>query len=307
MSEIPSLEPLASGGYRTRIRFGEERRRFRILIQDLELAKVRALVLVTMGETIGAAGLEPELGAGLLTKAGAAADDNELQKILATLAKIAGGVKVKRITEDPRSAWTVRELGEAWTNGTLAKEYPDQIRVPRGDDKNISRLARHIYPVIGSVRVSAVTLADVESVMASLTGKRPTQAKLVPLTRRTIALTLNRLLNIAVYPLKLRASSPIPKGLVPKAGKRRAMTYLYPDEDRALLGCSPIPIRERLLYGFLVREGCRVSEALGLRWSDLDLKRGAVRLDKNKTDDPRAWALTPGRSSGAGDLRRRAR
>ena len=34
-------------------------------------------------------------------------------------------------------------------------------------------------------------------------------------------------------------------------------------------------------------------EALTLTWADLDLTRGAVRLDKNKTDDPRAWALNP--------------
>jgi integrase len=31
-----------------------------------------------------------------------------------------------------------------------------------------------------------------------------------------------------------------------------------------------------------------VSEALAMRWSDLDLERGAARLDKNRTDDPRA-------------------
>jgi hypothetical protein len=30
-----------------------------------------------------------------------------------------------------------------------------------------------------------------------------------------------------------------------------------------------------------------------LRWIDLDLDRGVIRLDENKTDDPRAWALHP--------------
>jgi integrase len=34
-----------------------------------------------------------------------------------------------------------------------------------------------------------------------------------------------------------------------------------------------------------------VSEALGLTWSDIDLDRGVVRLDVNKTDDPRSWVL----------------
>jgi integrase len=48
------------------------------------------------------------------------------------------------------------------------------------------------------------------------------------------------------------------------------------------------------LRGFLSREGMREGEALTLTWGDLDLARGAIRLDKNKTDDPRAWALDPG-------------
>ncbi len=49
----------------------------------------------------------------------------------------------------------------------------------------------------------------------------------------------------------------------------------------------------RLLWGFLAREGMREGEALALSWADLDPERGAVRLDKNKTDDPRACALDP--------------
>jgi integrase len=38
----------------------------------------------------------------------------------------------------------------------------------------------------------------------------------------------------------------------------------------------------------------RSDEAAVLEWSDFDLERGAVRLDHNKTNDPRAWALQPG-------------
>jgi integrase len=74
----------------------------------------------------------------------------------------------------------------------------------------------------------------------------------------------------------------------------RTHAYLYPAEDAALMASGAVPLARRLLWGFLIREGCRVSEALALRWSDLDLERGAVRLDENKTDDPRAWALSPG-------------
>jgi integrase len=60
------------------------------------------------------------------------------------------------------------------------------------------------------------------------------------------------------------------------------------------MACEIVPIEYRLLWGFLAREGMGEGEALALVWGDLDLARGAVRLDKNNTDDPRAWPLNPG-------------
>jgi integrase len=88
-------------------------------------------------------------------------------------------------------------------------------------------------------------------------------------------------------------ASPLPKGFLPRV-KVRPGAYLYPAEDRALLACKDVPLVNRILYGFLAREGMRREEALSLSWDDLDLDLGAVRLDTNKTDDPRAWALDPG-------------
>ncbi len=58
--------------------------------------------------------------------------------------------------------------------------------------------------------------------------------------------------------------------------------------EAALLRAVDVPLPNRMLYGFVAREGMRSSEALRMTWSDLDLERGVVRLDRNKTDDPRA-------------------
>ena len=54
------------------------------------------------------------------------------------------------------------------------------------------------------------------------------------------------------------------------------------------------PLALRTFYGFLDREGPRASEAIRFDLSDVDLARGAIKLDKNKTNDPRAWALDAG-------------
>lgn len=105
---------------------------------------------------------------------------------------------------------------------------------------------------------------------------------LAPLTRRGIAGLLVRLMKLAVYPLRIIAASPFPAGFLPQKGPRKALAYLYPDEDRRLLACPDVPLSFRVLWGFLTREGMRESEAMTLTWGDLDLERGAVRLDKNR-------------------------
>src|SRR4051812_33491822 len=65
-------------------------------------------------------------------------------------------------------------------------------------------------------------------------------------------------------------------------------------KKKALGGCAGVPLSRRVLFAFLDREGCRVGEAAGLKVGDVDLERGAIKLDENKTDDPRDWALDSG-------------
>lgn len=95
-------------------------------------------------------------------------------------------------------------------------------------------------------------------------------------------------------PGRMLETNPIPAGWLPPIVGKRAKCYLYPSEDRQLMACRNVPVRDRMVYGILAREGLRKGELMALRWDDLDLERGSVRLDANKTDDPRAWALHPG-------------
>jgi len=64
-----------------------------------------------------------------------------------------------------------------------------------------------------------------------------------------------------------------------------------------LLGCTDISIHDRVYYGFLAREGLRADGAESMVVGDVDLELGALKLDENKTTDPRAWALGPGVAS----------
>ena len=62
-----------------------------------------------------------------------------------------------------------------------------------------------------------------------------------------------------------------------------------------LLHFRSYTVEYRILWRFLAREGTRISEASGLRVGlEVELTRGVISLDKNKTDDARAWAMDPG-------------
>jgi integrase len=162
------------------------------------------------------------------------------------------------------------------------------VQLKRSADDDVSRLGKHVYPLLGPTPIDRVTLDDCERVMRSL------PAKLAVATRRNVGQLITRIMTMAVYPQRLIERSPIASGFLPKNTKSKAFAYLYPDEDRQLLACTQVPLCYRVLWGFLVREGMREGEALARTWGDVDLERGAIRLDKNKTDDPRAWALDAG-------------
>lgn len=267
------------------IRFGtKQRRRFRITTRDEAEAAERERALIEIGAAIGKAKIDPELGARILEQAGA----GDVERARKTVAKLAAGLRGALDTKPKAgSIHTFADLGAAWTSGRLAAEHPDHVRVKRSAHKDAERLVV-LNKTIGDVPITRFVLADAKRAMAAL------PRGLASATRRQYAQVVGRLLALAVYPLELIPASPLPRGFLPKVSRTRATGWLYPAEEAQLLACEHVPLGRRVLYGFLAREGLRCGEALGLSWADLDLTRGAVRLDRNKTNDPRAWALTPG-------------
>jgi integrase len=226
-----------------------------------------------------------ELAPDFLTRAAEAPDGKPLEDVRRAVEKLcATGVAPARAP----MVITFRELAERWTSGALARQYPDHVREKRSAEDDRLRFERHVYPVVGEIPLAAFTLDHAEAVMQAL------PPDLSPASRRHIAQLMHRVLSMAVFPLRLVQSNPLPRGFLPSPGAAKAKAWLYPDEDSALLGATSIPLCYRLLYGFLAREGMRAGEAAALTWGDLDLKRGAITLDTNKTDEPRAWAMSEG-------------
>ncbi len=189
---------------------------------------------------------------------------------------------------------TFKQVADEWTSRRIHKRFPDHVKdKDSGHDKR--RLAYLCELDVGGIRLGDIpidrfTLEHAEQAMQKL----PPEAKR-PGTRRHYAQTIARVLALAVYPCRIITVNPLPKGFMPKVGKPPAFPYLYPDEDAALLRHTALPLGYRLLWGFLDREGLRSGEAIALRVGlDLDVERGVLKLDENKTDDARSWALDPG-------------
>ena len=247
-----------------------------------EQACARLAVLTDLVEQLRAAG---QIASGLpLLERAAVRDGKALEDVLRVAAQLCRGELRPRTT----GAITFQEYATRWTSGELANEFPDHVKRKRTSADDAGRLELHVYPVIGHVAIQDVTLDHALAVLRQLS------MDLAPATRRHVAQLMVRVLSLAAFPSRLIPVSPLPRGFLPQKSGEKALAYLYPDEDARLLACPDVPTGYRLWYGFLAREGLRVSEAGSLTWAEVDLEHGAITLDKNKTDDPRAWALDPG-------------
>jgi integrase len=279
-----TLERIADG-WSVRLRFGNgQRGRFVLPLASKAEAERRANALVELAAGLAKAGLHVEApvilrkGATQTTTAGFA----EVERFARELCGAA-----KAVEKAGLAALTFQQLGELWTSGELHRRHPDHVKLKGTAKSDAQRLGR-LYKTIGSIPLRAFTLPDAEAAMRAL------PADIEPATRRHYGQLMAKVLKLAVYPCKVIGQTPLPAGFLPKAGAKKAKANLYPVEDETLLGCTKVPLSFRLLYGFLAREGMRYGEAMRLTWADLDLGRGAVTLDINKSDDPRAWALSPG-------------
>jgi len=231
-----------------------------------------------------------------IVERGAAASDAVMLDALARKVEVLVGDHFDRVepTKKTGGPLTFRTFAEQWTDGDLARLHPDHIDVKSSVQDDVERLTKHVYPHVEDVPLVDFTRAHADGVMAKL------DPSLRRNTRRHVASLIGRILHLAVF-VDLIKHSPLPPGWLPKAPSSDALgkESLLPSEEAMLLrgrdaaGKVTVPLEYRVAYLFLHREGMRKGEAKQLTWPDLDTARGMVSLDENKTDDPRAWALSP--------------
>jgi integrase len=265
---------------------------------DEEQALERAAVLSEQARLLRKAGKAETMAArSLLTAMGAEAELGP--EAFAVVARLCGA------TGDPLAArgggMTFKQLGEKWTSDELSTDYPDSV--PRKQSEHDKTRLEYLYKVdvggvrLGDVALTRFTLEHGEAVKRNLPKTAKSRA-----TRRHYLQVVRRVLELAVYPCRVIKVNPLPKQFLPRIGAQPVHSNLHTDELATLLAFDgkgdngTVPLCFRVLWGFLAYEGCRLSEALQLRFgAGLDLERGSVTLDRSKTQRAcYSWALDAG-------------
>ncbi len=128
----------------------------------------------------------------------------------------------------------------------------------------------HIKPALGHHRLPKLSPQQVQELLSakSAAGLSP---RTVGYIRTVLRIALNRAVKWGVVARNVAALTDPPRGV------RTERSPLTPEQARALLAAAEGD-RLEALYRVAVALGLRLGEALGLRWEDVDLDAGALRV-----------------------------
>lgn len=133
------------------------------------------------------------------------------------------------------------------------------------------QLTRHVLPLIGSLPVSDVTVAHVRRIIDMMAARR-----LSPSSRTGVLTALSSFIRYGMKQGLLTRNVVRDLDRDDRPGSRRLTEprYLTPDEVRSLLQAMGETFRP--LAATCAYAGLRASEALGLRWRDLDFDAATI-------------------------------
>jgi integrase len=212
---------------------------------------------------------------------GALTPDLARTEAIRLLGLVAGGTDPATVKQAGRVAVTVAEVAARMSREFLVKK---RART-RTEYERLLRVC--ILPTLGSLAVASVTREDVARLHHRMRAT-PTQGN------RSVAV-LSKLLTLAeVWGLRALGSNPC--RLLERNREVARERYLSAEELGRLghvLGLAargPLPGMTATIspfalaaIGLLVFTGARRGEILGLRWSEVDLVRGLLRLPESKT------------------------
>ncbi len=217
------------------------------------------------------------------------------------LGHVVDGVDPAAEKHAKRKAASVAELcdlylGDAEAGRLLTRRKAVKKASTIATDKG--RIARHIKPLLGNMKVAAVTREDVDGFMHAVaegrtaartkTGKKRGLAN-VRGGKGTASRTVGLLGSIFSYAVRhrMRQDNPV-RGVTRFADGRRERRLR--DAEYKMLGAALEKAAGEHIWPaavaatrFLALTGWRSGEALGLRWAEIDLSRRTATLGDTKT------------------------
>jgi integrase len=188
---------------------------------------------------------------------------------------------IRRGTLRAPSQVTLREAALAWLDGARA----GSIRNRSGDRYKPSVLRGYetslrlrVLPELGNRKFSEIRRRDVQDLADRLLGER-----LDPSTIRNTLMPLRAIFRRALARGDVAVNPTCGLELPAVRGKRDQI--VSPEEAEALL--AALPERDRALWATALYAGLRRGELQALRWDDVDLANGVIRVE-------RAWDVQEG-------------
>jgi integrase len=150
---------------------------------------------------------------------------------------------------------------------------------------------RHIVPALGHARLGALTTADIDRFYVRLLDRYK------PNSVRAIHTTLTTALGQAVRWGHLKAS---PAAGCSPPGRVKRPTTIWSAAQLAVFFASlrPVDGTLRAVVATVAFTGMRRGEALALTWSDVDLDKGVIRIERTITRTDKAkWIIGPPKSA----------
>lgn len=170
---------------------------------------------------------------------------------------------------------------EHWMRHWLTQIAPRKVGDLTIANSYTTKVEQYIIPLLGHHRIDRLTPELIEGAWDHLrTVGNPVSAAPRPLSDSTVLQThriLARALKVAVQRKRLRVNPADSNAMDAPSAAEKEMSVLAVDQVQAILAtCAGSRLEAR--WSVALSLGLRQGEALGLRWEDVDLESGVLRV-----------------------------
>ncbi|MEU5880871.1 site-specific integrase [Spirillospora sp. NPDC047279] len=185
-----------------------------------------------------------------------------------------------RDLERLRDKGSLPKAGQRWTVEKWLEHWIDNIAVPPRISENAHSgyrvdVEKHLIPGLGAHRLDKLTPEHCEKLYAKMQDRGLSAG-----TAHHVHRTLRNALNVAVR-REAVGTNPVLMAAAPRLDEEEPEPYEI-DEIKRLLKVAQSQERNGARWVLALALGLRQGEALGLKWADVDLATGMIRIRRGR-------------------------